>query len=197
MGKGVHPLTTALYLKSVEGRRLNGKPIRPVRVGSQVHSVTRAPSYRDAGYLRTGYLDIEDYGNIHVIFEDGTVADIVASELVMGGVSNRMEVMANNHRTVMRINPNSSLSTFNPEGVQFNDIYTVEKIETKEGWAPTSPDESWFHGYQQEIQAFYENIGNDTEPESGSALAADTIAVVYSAYLSASRHGQLVDINLI
>jgi predicted dehydrogenase len=196
MGKGVHPLTTALYLKCIEGSSRNGKPIRPVSVSSQVHAMTRSPSYRDKGYLRTGYQDIEDYGHMHVVFEDSTFADIVASELVMGGVSNRMEVVANNHRTVMNINPNDTLRTFNPEGVQFGNIYVVEKIETKEGWANTSPDENWFHGYQQEIQAFYENIADGTEPESGSALAADTVAVVYSAYLSASRNGQLVDIQL-
>jgi predicted dehydrogenase len=108
-----------------------------------------------------------------------------------------MEVVANNHRAVLNINPNDALRTFNPNGEQFRDVYVVEKIETKEGWAYTSPDENWSHGYQQEMQAFYENIANETEPESGSGLAADTIAVVYSAYLSAARNGQLVDIQLV
>ena len=38
IGKGVHPLSAALYLKKVEGRARLGKPIRPKTVTARTHS---------------------------------------------------------------------------------------------------------------------------------------------------------------
>ena len=195
MGKAVHPLSAALYLKQVEGRHRSGRAIRPVAVSSRVHALTRNPAYRDRGFLRTGYTDIEDFGQVHVVFEDGTVADVFASEIVHGGVHNWLEVHGNNHRTVCNINPNTAMQTFNPKGEQFQDIYVVEKTETKEGWSSVSPDEAWFTGYQHEMEAFYQNVADSHEPESGSLLGADTIAVVYSAYLSAAQAGAEVPLS--
>jgi predicted dehydrogenase len=192
MGKGVHPLTAALYLKKVEGRARSGRAIRPVRVSCNVHAMTRSPQFVDKGHLRTTYTDIEDFGHVHVVFEDDTFADVFASELVLGGVHNWLEVLANNHRGQVNINPNNAFQTYNPEERQFDDIYVVEKIGTKQGWAFTSPDEDWFTGYQHEMEAFYRNVAEGSVPESDSQLAADTIAVVYAGYLSAERHGQAV-----
>ncbi|MDA3958199.1 Gfo/Idh/MocA family oxidoreductase [Oceanispirochaeta sp.] len=196
MGKSVHPLTAALYLKSVEGR-VKGIDIRPASVTARTHSLTRMNSYQDDGFLRSGYKDIEDFGALHVIFSDGSIADIFASEIILGGVHNHMEVNASNHRAVININPNTALQTFNPKGEQFDDIYVVEKIGTKEGWANTSPDEDWFTGYQNEMEHFYNNVVEGTAPESGSKLASDTIATVYSAYLSASHGGKEQTIPLL
>jgi predicted dehydrogenase len=197
MGKSVHPLSAALYLKQVEGRARDGRPIRPATVSSRVHAITRMPRFRDTGHLRTTYTDIEDFGVVHIVFEDGTIADIFASELVHGGVHNWIEVNANNHRTICNINPNTAMQTYNPVHEQFSDIYTVEKTGTKQGWSFPSPDEDWFTGYQHEMDAFYRAVALDEEPESGSMLGGDTIAVVYSAYLSAEKKGTEVPVPLV
>lgn len=192
MGKGVHPLTAALYLKKVEGRARNGSPIRPVSVSARTHAVTTSDWYRDEGHLRTSYTDIEDFGAVHVTFSDGSFADIFASELALGGVHNWLEVCANNHRTHCAINPNTAMQTYNPREENFKDIYVVEKIGTKQGWANTSPDEDWFTGYQHEMNFFYRSFTQGDSIESDSQLAADTIAVVYAAYLSAENKGEEV-----
>ena len=190
MGKAVHPLGAALYLKQVEGMVSQGIPIRPTGVSARVHSVTRSKTFRDEGFIKTGYTDIEDFGSMHIVFEDGMFADIFASEIVLGGVHNWIEIMANNHRTVVNINPNNSMQSYNPRGAQFEDIYVVEKIETKEGWACTSPDEDWYTGYQHEIQDFYTCAATGEMPQSNSMLAADTIMTVYAAYCSAAESGR-------
>src|SRR5438876_2223434 len=104
VGKGCHPLTAALHLKRVEGEARGGKPVRPATVSARTHEITRLPNFRDAGFLRTDYDDIEDYGQMHLAFDDGTVADIFSSELVLGGVHNWLEVFANNHRTRCNLN---------------------------------------------------------------------------------------------
>ena len=82
-----------------------------------------------------------------MVFEDGTVADITASELVMGGIYDFVEVFANNHRTRCRISPVNVIDVYNPRHEQFKDIYLVEKISSNEGWIPASPDEGWSLGY--------------------------------------------------
>ena len=193
VGKGCHPLSAALYLKRVEGER-GGAAIRPATVSARTHEITRLPGYRDEGFLRTSYEDIEDYAQIHITFSDGTVADIFSSELLMGGVHNWMEIICNNHRTRCNLNPIDALETYNPREDIFRDVYTVEKIGTKQGWSHPAPDEAWQHGYPQEFQDFMESIYHDREPLSGIELARDTITTIYAGYLSAERGGAEVQV---
>jgi len=197
IGKACHPLTAALYLKRVEGRARSGNPIRPKTVSARTHAITRLPGFRDAGHIRTDYYDIDDFSMIHVEFDDGTIATVFASDIVLGGVHNWLEVCANNHRTVCNISPNTAMQTYNPREEYFDDIYVVEKIGTKQGWACTSPEEDWFTGYPQEIDAFYRTIAYGEPLESGSPLAADAISTIYSAYLSARRRGAAEEVRIL
>lgn len=197
IGKGCHPLSTALYFKQVEGRSRNGKPIRPISVTARTHSITRMPGYINEGHLRTNYTDVEDFAMVHVVFEDGTFADIFASELVLGGVHNWIEVNTNNHRTICNINPNTSMQSYTPDEKHFKDVYIVEKTETKQGWSFVSPDESWFTGYQHEMEAFYRSAASGDQVESNSSLAADTISVIYAGYVSAELKGSEVPVSLL
>jgi predicted dehydrogenase len=189
IGKGCHPLSAGLYLKHAEGESRNGVPIRPVTVSARTHEITRLKSYCDEGFLRTAYKDIEDYALVHVTFSDGTIADIFASELVLGGVQNSLEVICNNHRTRCNLNPINALETYGASEERFKDVYVVEKIGTKQGWSHPAPDESWQHGYPQEFQDFMESVWHDREPLSGIRLARDTTAVLYSSYVSAELNG--------
>jgi predicted dehydrogenase len=195
VGKACHPLTAALSLKRSEGEARDGKAIRPASVSARTHEITRLKSFRDEGFLRTSYEDIEDYSQSHITFEDGTVADIFATELVLGGVHNWMEVFANNHRTRCNLNPIDALETYNPREDILKDVYVTEKLGTKQGWSHPAPDEDWQHGYPQEFQDFVECIREGREPLAGGELARDTIAVLYSAYLSAERQGAEVAIE--
>ncbi len=194
MGKGCHPLTGAIYLKHVEGNINNGKPIRPISVSCRTHIITRLENFRNEGHLRDAYTDVEDYAFTHVVFEDGTIADITASELLHGGVKNYLEVHANNHRTICNLTPNNAMQTYNPVASNFDDIYVVEKTGTKDGWSNISPDEAWFNGYQHEMEAFYSAILTGKDPESNSSLAADVILTIYAAYKSSENKGVEVDI---
>ena len=195
IGKACHPLTAALYLKRVEGSVRNGQPIRPMSVSARTHALTRLASFQDKGHLRTDYHDVEDFGLVHVVFEDGTIADIFASDVIMGGIRNRLEIAANNHRTICNINPNTAMQTYNPVDEYFRDIYVVEKIGTKQGWTAPSPDEDWFTGYLQEIEAFYRAVAHGGSIESDSSLAADCISTIYSAYVSNEKGGAEVRIK--
>ncbi len=189
IGKGCHPLSAAIYLKHVEGRARNGNPIRPKTISARTHTITRLPNFKDEGYLRTTYKDTEDFAQLHVVFEDGTIADLFASELVLGGVHNWIEVNTTNHRAICNINPNTAMQAYTPIQKHFEDIYVVEKTETKQGWSSISPDEGWFAGYQHEMEAFYKSAAYGDDIESNSSLAADVIATIYAGYVSAERKG--------
>jgi len=195
IGKGCHPLTAALYLKRVEGMVRNGKPIKPKAVSARVHAITRLKDFRDEGHIRCDYHDIDDFSLMHVVFDDGTIADIFASDIILGGIHNWLEVAANNHRTICNINPNTAMKTYNPVDANFADIYVVEKTGTKQGWSNPSPDEDWFTGYPQEMEAFYRTIAYGDSLESTSNLAADCISTIYSAYVSAEKAGAEVSIK--
>jgi predicted dehydrogenase len=195
IGKGCHPLTAALYLKRVEGRTRLGRPIRPRAVSARTHALTRLEGFQNKGHLRADYHDIEDFSMIHVVFEDGTVATVFASEIILGGVHNWLEVCANNHRAVCNLNPNTAMAAYNPVEEYFKDIYTIEKIGTKQGWSNLSPDENHFAGYPQEMEAFYRTVTLGEEPESTGRLAADAISAIYSAYVSAERQGAEVPVK--
>ena len=158
VGKACHPLSAMLYLKRQEGLWRYGTPIFAQSVSANVHEITRLPTFRDEGYLRTNYQDVEDYAQLHVTFSDGTVADVFASELVLGGVNSWMEICANNHRTRCVINPVEALKTYNPKEELLQNVYVTEKIGTKQGWNNPTLDDNWLNGYYQEIQDFVECV---------------------------------------
>lgn len=195
LAKGCHPLGGALYLKRVEGLARDGRAIRPRTVSARTHAITRLESFRDEGHIRCDYHDIDDFSLMHVVFDDGTVADILASDIVMGGIHNELEVCANNHRVVCNINPNTAMLGYNPVEENFKDIYVVEKTGTRQGWSFVSPDEDWFTGYPQEIEAFYRTAAYGERAESDLTLAADCILTIYSAYVSAEKRGAEVEVK--
>ena len=91
----------------------------------------------------------------------------------------------------------NQMQTYNPVESQFDDIYVVEKIGTKQGWAMTAPDEDFSHGFPQEIEAFYRAVAHDEDVESNSMLAADCISTIYSGYVSAANGGMEEAITLL
>jgi len=196
VGKSCHPLTAILYLKQIEGRTHYGKAIRPKTVSARTQEITRNPRFKDKGFLRTDYKDIEDYCQMHVVFDDGMVADVFASEIVMGGVHNWLEIFANNHRTRCNMSPSNAMELYNPKEEQLADVYLVEKIGTKQGWSTPAPDENFMFGYPQEIQDFVEAVTMDREPKCGMLAASDIVAVMYAAYVSAERKGTEVEVPL-
>ncbi len=195
IGKGSHPISAAIYLKHVEGRNKTGMPIRPKTISARTHAITRMDNYESKGHLQTTYRDIEDLAMAHIVFEDDTVANLFASELVLGGVRNRLEVNANNHKTICNIGPNDAMQTYTPNEIYFKDVYVVEKTETKQGWSNISPDEGWFNGYQHEMDAFYRSAAFGDPVESNSSLAADVMATIYTGYVSAEQKGAEITIT--
>ncbi len=193
--KGCHPLGAALALKYAEGQRRWGRPIRPARVTASVASLTKTATFNadTEQFIRTGWDDCEDWGAILLTFDDDTVAQITASDIVLGGIQNNFSVYGS--RAVVHANnvPNTTVVAYTPRDGIFGDEYIREKVETTGGWQFTSGDEHWMNGFPAELQDFCEAVANDREPLSGALLARDVVAVSYAAYLAAAE-GRAVEL---
>lgn len=184
---GSHPIGGVCYIKQAEGLARCGKPIRPKSVVAETAFLTRVESFtrEPEKYLKTGLADCEDWGAAYITFEDGTVADVCSSDVVLGGVYNHMQLFLSNGRLECNLNPIDAVMAYAPADDSFGDEYLAEKISTRRGWNFASPDEHWASGYHQEIQDFAEAIAEGREPLSGWTLARDVTAVIFAAYVSA------------
>jgi len=184
---GSHPIGGVCYIKQAEGLARTGKPIRPKSVMAETAFLTKMQSYlaEPKRYCGTELADCEDWGAAYITFEDGSVAAVCSSDIVLGGVYNHMQVFLSNGRIECNMNPIDAVMAYAPADDSFGDEYLAEKISTRQGWNYASPDEAWASGYQQEIQDFMEAIAEDREPLSGWTLARDVTAVIFAAYVSA------------
>ena len=190
---GSHPLAAALYLKRCEGLRVHGRPTRVASVMCETANVTRIAQFagEERKWVASGWKDVEDWATLLLSFEDGSRATIAASDIVLGGIRNRMELYLSNARIDCNLNPNNTCVAYAPAPDVFGDEYIAEKLDTKAGWSFPSINEDWFQGYPQEVQDFVECAATGRAPLSDADLAADVVEVTYAAYQSA-REGRRV-----
>jgi predicted dehydrogenase len=189
MRLGAHPVGGVLHLKHFEGVLKHGKPIRAKSVMAEVGQHTKIESFlkEKKKYVVSEWEDVEDWGVMVINFEDHSKATVFASDTVLGGVRNTLNVYLSNAVVNVNINPHNALEVYAPEPHIFGDEYIAEKLETKAGWNFPSPDEDWVRGYPQELEDFIDAILSDREPISGIDLARDVIEAIYAAYASAEK----------
>ena len=192
---GCHPIGACLHLKAYEGQLRDNRPIKPKFVTGEVGHHTRIPSFQKEPrkWIVHSWEDVEDWAGVIITFEDGSKTTVLASDGVLGGTRNTMEVYLSNSVVFANINPNNTVKVYAPEAGILGDEYISEKLETKAGWNFASPDEDWMRGFPQELEDFVQSILEGKEPMSGLNLAEDTLKIVYSAYLSAEK-GQRVQL---
>ena len=193
---GCHPIGAVLHLKYFEGQLRDGKPIRPKFITAEVGQHIRISSFQKEPkkWLVTSWEDVEDWSAVIITFEDNSKASIFASDGVLGGTRNMMQVYLSNAVAFANINPNNAVEVYAPDPNILGDEYIAEKLETKAGWNFASPDEDWMRGFPQELEDFIDSILKGKEPVSGLRLAEDTMEVVYAAYLSAEK-GQRIKLD--
>lgn len=192
----VHPIGGALHLKYEEGRRRNGKPIRPVSVFAQVANLTKIDAFKSEQrkHVTVGWEDVEDFATILINFEDGAIAQLTSTDTRIGGIRNFLTAHGSRAQATANINPNTMCQAYTPVGAYFADEYIVEKIESKEGWTFPAPDEDAVTGYPEELRDFVGAIAENRAPKSDLMLASDVLLAVYAGYLSAEQ-GRPVDLR--
>ena len=192
--KGCHPVGGTLYLKYNEGLRKHGVPIKPKSVLAQVANLTQLESFlnEDEKWIKGGWKDCEDWGTMIITFTDGSIAQVTAADIVLGGIQNIMTVYSSKAVVQCNINPNTGMLTYTPADHVLGDAYIREKVETRAGWQLTNPDEDWMNGFPHELSDFCEAIAYDRQPKSTVELARDIVVVCYGAYVSAETGKRFV-----
>jgi predicted dehydrogenase len=188
---GVHAVGACLHLKQWEGQLRLGKGIRPVSVladtANLIHS-NASMRAREAGanqWISANPVDVENWANLVIAFEDGSRATVIVSDVGLGGLNTRVTAFMTDGVIKANMTSNNAIETFAPDPSIFHDEYFTEKLETKAGWNRPSCDEDWFRGFSQEIADFVNAIHEGREPRSGIDLAVECVNVIYAAYLSA------------
>jgi len=197
---GAHSVGACLHLKDWEGRRRQGKGIRPVSVVADtadlMHSEasTRARAAGANKWISANPIDVENWANLVIRFDDGSRANVIISDAGLGGLNTRVTAFMTDGVIKANMTANDAIETYSPEGSVFQDEYFTEKLETKAGWNRPSCDEDWFRGFAQEIEDFVGAIREGRDPRSGIDLAVDCVNVIYAAYQSAEE-GRRVDLR--
>ncbi|MBM4349117.1 MAG: Gfo/Idh/MocA family oxidoreductase [Deltaproteobacteria bacterium] len=189
MRLGAHPVGGVLHLKHFEGILKYGKPIRAKSVTAEVGQHTKIAAFvkEKKKYIVSEWEDVEDWSVMVITFEDDSKATVFASDTVLGGVRNTLNVYLSNAVVNVNINPHDVLEVYAPEPHIFGDEYIAEKLETKAGWNFPSPDDDWMKGFTPELEDFIDALLLDREPVSGIDLARDVVEAIYAAYASAEE----------
>lgn len=188
---GCHPVSGVLWLKQVEAEARN-EIISVVSVVADTGNIITSLSEYDKRHLTGKPIDVEDFANVTITFSDGTKAVVMASDHVLGGTKNYIEIYANDGVLMCNITPTDNLKTYFVDQDGLEDVYISEMLEEKTGWNHVFIAEEILRGYTYELQDFMECIVHDRQPLSGIDLAYETIKVIYAAYLSASE-GRIVN----
>lgn len=188
--QGCHPLSALLYLKQKE----SGGHTRVVSVIADMGYIVPTLSEQERRYIQAAPRDVEDMANVILTFEDGTKAAVTSADMILGGVRNDIQIYTTGGVHQCRIAPNDQMQVYHIDDTALRHEYITEKVETKKGWQNIFLEEDTARGYVGELHDFMCCIAGEKEkPESGFALAYDTVRVIYAAYQSA-REGRRIDI---
>ena len=181
---GAHPLTAILYLKSVEAaaRETN---IRVTSVTGNMSRITPGLSEYEHRHIAAHPHDVEDFGTALLSFSDGSRGLVIATDTLLGGSKNYVELYCNDTAINCRLTMNNLMDTYFLDEDRLEDVYLSEMLPSKTGWNSPFLEDEIIRGYVDEMRDFMDAIYYDREPLSGFDMAYDTTKIIYAAYMSA------------
>jgi predicted dehydrogenase len=183
---GCHPLSGVLWLKQVEAQARN-EQITVTSVVADMGNIGTSLTAYDKRHLTSNPIDVEDFANVTLTFSDGTKAVVMASDNVLGGVKNYIEIYANDGTLMCNITPADNLKTYFLDQEGLEDVNFSEMLPEKTGWNHVLIADEIMRGYTYELQDFVECVSYGRKPLSDIDLAYETTKIMYAAYLSASE----------
>lgn len=189
---GAHPLSAILWLKHVEAEA-HHKDIRVTSVMGNMARITTSLSPYEHRHIAAAPHDVEDFGTALLNFSDGSRALILATDTLLGGSKNYIELYCNDAAINCRLTMNDMMDTYFLDEDRLEDVYLSEMLPSKTGWNRPFLEDEIIRGYVDEMRDFMEAIYYDREPRSGFNIAYDTSRIIYAAYLS-SELGHAVEL---
>ena len=181
---GAHPLTAILWLKSIEAQT-RGEEIRVTSVYADTEMITEQLSGYDHRHIAAHPHDVEDFGAVILSFSDKTRAVVIATDTLLGGSKNYVELYCNDAAINCRLTMANLMETYFLDEDKLDDVYISEMLPQKTGWNYPFLEDEIIRGYTDEMRDFIESIYYGKAPKSGFDLAYDTVKVIYAAYKSA------------
>ena len=181
---GAHPLSAILWLKKLEAKA-RGEEITVRSVFADMSQITPSLSPYDHRHIAAHPHDVEDFGTVILTFSDGTKAVVIATDTLLGGSRNYVELYCNDAVINCKLTMSDAMSTYFLDEDRLDDVYLSEMLPAKTGWNNPFLEDEILRGYVDEMRDFVESVYYDRESKSGFHLAADTIKVIYAAYMSA------------
>ena len=130
---GCHPLTGILWLKQQEAQA-RGEEITIRSITADVGKATSCLTEEEHRHIVAHPEDVEDVGTISITYSDGTKALIIASDVVLGGTKNYIEIYSNDSAMTCNITPTNLLETYflDEQGIEEFDL--AEMLPSKLGW---------------------------------------------------------------
>ncbi len=190
---GTHPLSGMLWLKRQEAVA-RGEEFGISSVTADTGITTAILTEHEHRHISACPEDVEDFAAVTVTFTDGTKCLTIASDTVLGGTKNYIEVYANDTALTCNITPTDILDTYFLDEDGLEDVYISEMLPSKLGWNKAFVCDEIIRGYAGELRDFLEAVYYGREALSGFDIAYETVRVIYAAYLSAYE-GRRVNIN--
>lgn len=181
---GAHPLSAILWLKQVEGEA-RGEEILVKTVLADMGQVTTGLSDYDHRHISAKPVDVEDNATVIIGFSDDSKAVITATDTLLGGSRNEVELYCNDGVISCKLTLSDLMTTYFLDEDRLEDVYLSEMLPSKLGWNHPSIEDEFIRGYRNEMDDFMESIYWNRQGKSGFSLAAQTIKIIYGAYLSA------------
>ena len=181
---GAHPLSAILWLKSQEAVARNEK-ISVKTVFADMGRITPSLSEYEHRHIAAKPIDVEDCATVIITFSDNTRAVIIATDTLLGGSKNYLELYCNDAVINCKITMSDIMETYFLDEDRLNDVYISEMLPSKTGWNKPFLEDEIIRGYTDEMRDFIECVYHNKEPKSGFNIAYDTTKIIYAAYKSA------------
>ena len=192
MRNGVHPLGAILYLKEQESISL-GKNVTVKSVVGDMGYATKTLTDHEHRHIAARPHDVEDSGTAILTFTDGSKATVIATDNLLGGSKNYVEIYANDTAINCKLTMNDAMETYMVDDEGMKGVYLSEMLPIVTGWNKPFVADEMLRGYCNEIVDFMGAVINDREPEGCFELAAQVMKVVYAAYYS-DEIGKRIDL---
>ncbi len=192
MRNGVHPLGAILYLKEQESIA-QGKNVTVKSVFGDMGYATRNLSEHEHRHIAANPHDVEDAGTAVITFTDGSKAVIMATDNLLGGSKNYVELYCNDTAINCKLTMNDVMETYMVDSEGMDGVYLSEMLPIVTGWNKPFVADEMLRGYCNEIVDFMGAVIEDREAEGCFDLAAQVMKVTYAAYYS-DEIGQKVNL---
>lgn len=189
---GAHPLAAILWLKQVEARA-RCEEIKVKTVFADMGRVTENLTEYDHRHIAARPHDVEDNGTVILTFTDDSKATIIATDVLLGGSRNYIELYCNDSAINCNLTMSNLMSTYFLDEDRLEDVYLSEMLPSKIGWNNPFLEDEIIRGYTDEMRDFMDAIYYDRDAKAGFDLAYDSIKIIYAAYKS-SELGVAVEI---